>query len=238
MSYSTGEIAKLCGVTVRTVQYYDGEGLLKPDEFTEGGRRLYGEKSLKTLQLICAYKELGLNLKEIKEVLSNEENSRNVLIRYLEETEKRLDEEIKKSLSRRDGIRLIKRELREGKALSQNSFYDIQTIMKGKKKQIATYVMMGVVGVLADAAIIATAVIWGVTGLWIPFAVAMPCVVLLITGAVLVAYRNLAYICTDCGKKFRPKFGKFFFSKHTPKTRKLICPHCGSFNYHNETYSD
>ena len=31
MSYTTGEIAKLCGVTVRTVQFYDKEGLLRPD---------------------------------------------------------------------------------------------------------------------------------------------------------------------------------------------------------------
>lgn len=39
MSYSTGEIAELCGVTVRTVQYYDREGLLKPERFSEGGRK-------------------------------------------------------------------------------------------------------------------------------------------------------------------------------------------------------
>ena len=31
MSYTTGELAKLCGVTVRTVQFYDNQGLLKPE---------------------------------------------------------------------------------------------------------------------------------------------------------------------------------------------------------------
>lgn len=51
MSYSTGEIAELCGATVRTVQYYDREGLLKPERFSEGGRWLYGEEGLKTLHL-------------------------------------------------------------------------------------------------------------------------------------------------------------------------------------------
>ena len=44
---TTGEPAKLCGVTVRTVQYYDNRGILTPSELTEGGRRLYGFSSEK-----------------------------------------------------------------------------------------------------------------------------------------------------------------------------------------------
>lgn len=39
--YTTGEIAKLCGVSVRTVQYYDTRGILTPSELTEGGRRIF-----------------------------------------------------------------------------------------------------------------------------------------------------------------------------------------------------
>lgn len=38
--YTTGELAKECGVTVRTVQYYDTQNLLNSRELTEGGRRL------------------------------------------------------------------------------------------------------------------------------------------------------------------------------------------------------
>ena len=55
--YTTGEIAKLCGVSVRTVQYYDERGILIPSELSEGGRRLYSEDDYKkvssTLQLPC-----------------------------------------------------------------------------------------------------------------------------------------------------------------------------------------
>ena len=47
--YTTGEIARLCGVTVRTVQYYDSRDLLVPSELTEGGRRLYSEEDVKRL---------------------------------------------------------------------------------------------------------------------------------------------------------------------------------------------
>lgn len=44
--YTTGELAKLCNVTVRTVQYYDKRGILIPTELSEGGRRLYTESDL------------------------------------------------------------------------------------------------------------------------------------------------------------------------------------------------
>lgn len=47
--YTTGEIAKLCGVSVRTVQYYDERGILIPSELSEGGRRLYSEDDYKKL---------------------------------------------------------------------------------------------------------------------------------------------------------------------------------------------
>ena len=45
--YTTGELAKLCDVSVRTVQFYDVKDLLKPAELTEGGRRLYTDDDLK-----------------------------------------------------------------------------------------------------------------------------------------------------------------------------------------------
>ncbi len=40
LKYTTGELAKLCNVSVRTVQFYDTKNLLKPSEISEGGRRL------------------------------------------------------------------------------------------------------------------------------------------------------------------------------------------------------
>lgn len=49
--YTTGELAKLADVSVRTVQYYDQRGILSPTELTEGGRRLYTEADLDHLLL-------------------------------------------------------------------------------------------------------------------------------------------------------------------------------------------
>lgn len=53
VKYTTGEMAKLCGVSVRTVQYYDKRGILMPDELSEGGRRIYSEDDLHKLRIIC-----------------------------------------------------------------------------------------------------------------------------------------------------------------------------------------
>ena len=58
--YTTGEVAAICGVTVRTVQYYDTRGLLSPSEISEGGRRLYSEDDLSRMRVICFLREVGL----------------------------------------------------------------------------------------------------------------------------------------------------------------------------------
>ena len=51
LKYTTGELAKLCNVSVRTVQFYDTKNLLKPSEISEGGRRLYTEADVKNCLL-------------------------------------------------------------------------------------------------------------------------------------------------------------------------------------------
>lgn len=66
---SVGEAAKKMGVTVRTLQYYDKEGLLSPSAESEGGRRLYTDEDLITLYQIISLKSLGFSLDDIKQQL-------------------------------------------------------------------------------------------------------------------------------------------------------------------------
>lgn len=68
---TVNEVSKLTGVSVRTLQYYDSIGLLKPTEYTESGYRLYDDTALETLQQIMFFKELEFSLKEIKEIISD-----------------------------------------------------------------------------------------------------------------------------------------------------------------------
>ena len=66
---TVGEVAKKMGVTVRTLQYYDREGLLHPSAESDGGRRLYTDKDLVLLHQIISMKSLGFSLTDIKERL-------------------------------------------------------------------------------------------------------------------------------------------------------------------------
>ena len=69
--YTTGEMAKLCGVTVRTVQYYDTRGILIPSALSEGGRRLYSEDDLKRLKVICFLRELDIPIDAISQIMKD-----------------------------------------------------------------------------------------------------------------------------------------------------------------------
>lgn len=68
---TVNEVSKLTGVSIRTLQYYDSIGLLKPTEYTEVGYRLYDEEALERLQQILLFRELEFPLKEIKDIIYN-----------------------------------------------------------------------------------------------------------------------------------------------------------------------
>lgn len=68
---TVNEVNKITGVSIRTLQYYDKIGLLKPVNHTEYGYRLYDDTSLERLQQILLFKELEFSLNEIKEILDS-----------------------------------------------------------------------------------------------------------------------------------------------------------------------
>ena len=67
--YQVGEVAGLTGVSVRTLHHYDRIGLLRPQQRTAAGYRLYGEQELLRLQQILTLRYLGFPLKRIGELL-------------------------------------------------------------------------------------------------------------------------------------------------------------------------
>ena len=70
-TYTVGEVARLSGVTVRTLHHYDRIGLLPPSSRTDAGYRLYTAEDLERLQLILLYRELGGSLEEIATALAS-----------------------------------------------------------------------------------------------------------------------------------------------------------------------
>ncbi|MDR0434331.1 MAG: MerR family transcriptional regulator [Gracilibacteraceae bacterium] len=70
MEYTVNKLAKLAGVSTRTLRYYDQCGLLAPCRVSSGGYRIYGRAEVDRLQQILFYRELGFGLDEIKRSLS------------------------------------------------------------------------------------------------------------------------------------------------------------------------
>lgn len=121
------EVAKLTGVTIRTLHYYDEIGLLKPSQITEAGYRLYDDSALEMLQQILFFRELDFSLAQIREIVSNPHyNKTETLARHKEllmQKRNRLD----------DLIGLVDINLKGEKDMSFKQF-DISEIEETKKK--------------------------------------------------------------------------------------------------------
>lgn len=72
MPYTVNKLAKLSGVSVRTLHFYDEIGLLKPAYYGDNNYRYYEEEQLLLLQQILFYRELGFQLNDIQKILSSE----------------------------------------------------------------------------------------------------------------------------------------------------------------------
>lgn len=64
-----GDVARLSGLPVRTIRYYERRGLLEPAARSEGGYRVYGAEEVARLEFVKRAKLLGLTLEEIRELV-------------------------------------------------------------------------------------------------------------------------------------------------------------------------
>jgi DNA-binding transcriptional MerR regulator len=69
MEYTVQKLGQLAGVSTRTLRYYDEIGILKPARINSSGYRIYGQEEVDRLQQILFYKELGVGLEQIKDIL-------------------------------------------------------------------------------------------------------------------------------------------------------------------------
>ena len=117
--YSSGDLARATGQTVRTIRFYEEQGLLRPSEVSEGGHRRYTADDLEKLRLIGDLRELGLPLSEIRAMLdlasccgsAGEFSMRfeQALVGHIEQAQRRLDR-----------LRRVKGELMEALAALQS----------------------------------------------------------------------------------------------------------------------
>jgi len=76
MEYSIKELAQLAGISTRTLRYYNEIGLLEPARVTGAGYRKYGTEQVDMLQQILFFRELGVALENIREIMMREDFDR------------------------------------------------------------------------------------------------------------------------------------------------------------------
>ena len=121
---TVGEVAKKIGVTVRTLQYYDKEGLLSPSAESEGGRRLYTDKDLVILHQIISLKSLGFSLDDIKRHLISLETPADVATALTEQADS-IREKIGQLTASLTAIEQLKEEVLQMQTVNFKKYADI-----------------------------------------------------------------------------------------------------------------
>lgn len=223
--YTTGELAKKCNVSVRTIQYYDERGILVPTDLTEGGRRLFSEEDVATLETICFLRDLDISIKDIAEILESEELKK-VIELLLDEQEKNIQADVKKKTKQLENIKGIRSSLTSFKDGSQKTIHDISSIMEEKEKRKKMYKKMLIVGIPVEITGIVTFVIGILQGIWIPFFVTTAVYTICAVFLANYWYKRIEYICPECHTRFQPRKMETLLANHNPKMRKLTCPSC------------
>lgn len=117
MAYTVNKLAKLSGVSIRTLHFYDEIGLLKPAYYGENNYRYYEEEQFLVLQQILFFRELGFQLSDIQRIISSQdfdkiatlESHRNILKNNLIQMHK-LIETVDKTIEHLRGKQTMKLE--------------------------------------------------------------------------------------------------------------------------------
>lgn len=110
MTYTIKKLAELAGISTRTLRYYDEIHLLTPRRLPDSEYRIYSEYEVDRLQLILFYREMGLELSEIKLILDAESFEKIAALKShlaeLEKKRRRLDlliDNVTKSIQKEEG---------------------------------------------------------------------------------------------------------------------------------------
>lgn len=228
--YSTGELAKIVGVSVRTVQYYDQRGILIPSEVSDGGRRIYNDEDLQKLQVICFLRDLDFSIDHIKRVLS-EENADAVLELLLEDHVKELKVQVAEQRTKLDKAVNLLDQVKKDKDYSLAKLKDISITMKNQKswRHIQLKLFASLLS-LAIVTIIFATLLDGTRYEWLAL-VFLPIYLVILIWLISHYHRSVEYLCPSCHKTFSPSLRDFSLASHTPRTRKLTCPHCHEKSY-------
>lgn len=121
MNYTVNQLAKLSGVTIRTLRFYDEIGLLKPAFVAENGYRYYQENELLLLQQILFFRELGFELKQIQSILKRSDFDK---LAALQSHKKILEQKIKRLQTLMVTIGKTINHLQGNQTMNEHEFFD------------------------------------------------------------------------------------------------------------------
>lgn len=181
---------------------------------------------MERLQVICFLRDLDFSIKQIKKLLQ-EENREQVLellltdqIESLEKSSKEIEVKLKRA-------RHLQKATAKWRQLSLDDLSDISRLMENQKSwrhlQLRMY-----------GSVVLTSLLYLIGLLIVIYYFKYPRGLFIVCPAFLIAinlvvfhYRKqFEYLCPNCHKIFGPSFKEFALASHTPRTRKLTCPHC------------
>ncbi|HGD5265090.1 TPA: MerR family transcriptional regulator [Streptococcus agalactiae] len=198
--YSTGDLAKEAGVTVRTVQYYDKRGILSPSELSEGGRRVYSIADLEKLRQIIYLRDLDFSIDNIKNLFT-EDNASQILELFLQVQIRELRLSIDSKKDKLDkAVNLLKTvEKQDSKTLGYLS--DIVLMEENKRKwgklqksivlQVIMIIMVYITLIMAAVSLNQRWLMW----------IAVTVFLIAMNGMVWYFKQQVVYLCPHCHQK-------------------------------------
>lgn len=126
---TVGELAKRMNVTVRTLQYYDKENILKPSAMSEGGRRLYSSRDVVRLHQVLSLKYLGFSLEDIKNRVLPLETPGEVEA-ALEKQQGAVEAQIQNLQAVLSALQAFRKEVSQMKVVNFDRYADIITLLR------------------------------------------------------------------------------------------------------------
>ncbi|UGB37072.1 MerR family transcriptional regulator [Frateuria soli] len=126
MPLTVGELARRCGLTVRTLHHYDAIGLLRPSLRSDAGYRLYDRANVERLHRIQALRQLGLSLADIGTVLSGPEQP---LAEVIDRQIAQLDRELERATRLRNRLVALGGQLAAGQSPDLADWLDTLELM-------------------------------------------------------------------------------------------------------------
>lgn len=233
--YTTGEVARLCNTTVRTVQFYDKRKLVSPKKTSEGGRRLYSEADIERFHSILLYKEIGFCLEEIKAILEAG-NEVDIVRKFIQQHEDIVQDKQQELILKQDRLQALDDEITRKGKLTTSNFNELNGLVKKRKQhnniQRMTYLLLTGYCLLLFTGFPLAVKAGGIY----PIIFSVVSIVLLVALIYYHASKN-AYVCPHCKKEFTLTFFKDAITLNNGKKGKLLtCPYCGHRSTMKETY--